>query len=152
MPEQSIKDLLAASQLAFTGVVEAAGRSTAGGVTADARTVVVRVDQVLHGPPALRLPPGSHVTVQLSPKLPALEAGKSATFFVDGLVYGDTLLVTEVGRAPVAEAAAPTPGMAGLGAVVSPVQVAAAELASDEVVEHAREADAVLRGHVVGLA
>jgi hypothetical protein len=152
MPERSLKDLLASSRLAFTGVVEAAGRSTASGVAADDRTVVVQVDRALNVPEGLRLPPGSRVTVQLSPELPTLAVGEAATFFADGLVYGDTLVVTEVGRTPVTDAAAPTAGLAGMDTAVSPVQAAAAELASDEVVEHAQEADAVIRGHVVGLA
>lgn len=153
MPERSLKDLLASSQLAFSGVVEAAGRSTVPGVPADERTVVVRVDRVLHLPSAIQLPPGSHVTMQLAPKLPKLKAGDSATFFADGLVYGDTLAVAEVGRAA-AEATAPAPGPAGARMAVaraSPVEAAAAELAADEVVEHAREADAVIGGHVIGL-
>jgi hypothetical protein len=152
MPERSLKDLLDSSRLAFTGVVEATGRSTAGGVAADDRTVVVQVDRALNVPEGLRLPPGSRVTVQLSPELPTLDVGEAATFFADGLVYGDTLVVTEVGRTPVAEAGAATAGLAGMDAAVSPVQAAAAELASDKVVQHAQEADAVIRGHVVALA
>ena len=152
MPDEpSIKELLASSSIAFTGAVEAAGRSTVGGVSPDEQTVVVRVDQPLHVPPGLRIPPGSRVTVQLSPDLPPLGPGESATFFANGLAYGDTLAVAETGRVSVAEATAPTEPPAAEAAPVSPVQAALAELATDEVVEHASEADAIVRAHVVAL-
>jgi hypothetical protein len=154
--ERNVKELLASSQLAFTGAVEAAGRSTVGGVEADDRTVVVQVDQLLHAPEGLLVPQGARVTVQLSPDLPALAPGEQATFFANGWVYGETLAVTEVGRASVDEAAAPTaahPEVDELAApAVSSVEAAKAELDDDELVEHAREADAVIRGQVTGLA
>ncbi|HEX6681104.1 MAG TPA: hypothetical protein VF063_10695 [Gaiellaceae bacterium] len=152
MPEPSIKDLLASSSFAFTGVVEAAGRSTVASIPADERTVVVRVSEVLHAPPRVRLPPGSRVTVQLSPELPTLEPGASSTFFAEGLAYGETLAVAEIGRTAVEDAAASTEGMADMAAPVSPVQAELAALEADKVVEHAQEADAVIRGHVVALA
>jgi hypothetical protein len=152
MPDEpSIKDLLASSSIAFTGTVEAAGRSTVAGVSADEQTAVVRVDQPLHVPPGLRIPPGSRVTVQPSPDLPALKPGDSATFFANGLAYGDTLAVEETGRVSAAEAAAPAEGMAAAAVPVSPVEAALAELASEEVVKHAAESDAIVRAHVVGL-
>jgi hypothetical protein len=154
MPKPSLKRLLGSAQLAFSGEVEATGRSSVAGVPADERTVVVRVDRPVQVPAGLQLPPGSRVTVQLSPKLPVLGTGESAMFFADGLVYGDTLAVSEVARASSAETAAPAGSHAQLaaGAPASPVDAAAAELAVDEVVDHAREADAVIRGHVIGLS
>src|SRR5215211_364878 len=99
MAERSVKDLLASANLAFTGSVEEVGRSTVGGIEVDDRTVVVRVAQLLQGPPGVGLPEGSRVTVQLSPDLPALGPGAQSTFFANGWVYGDSLAVTEVGRA-----------------------------------------------------
>jgi hypothetical protein len=152
MAERSIKDLLASSNLAFTGAVEQVGKSTVGGIEVDDRTVVVRVAQLLRGLPGIGLPQGSRVTIQLSPDLPPLEPGEQATFFADGWVYGDTLAVTEVGRAPVEETAAPTAELAGVEEAVSPVEAAAAELADDELVEHARGADLVVRAQVTALA
>jgi hypothetical protein len=132
--------------------VETTAKSTVAGVPVDERTVVVRVDRLLHSPPSIGIPPGSRVTIQLSPDLPALAAGDSATFFADGWIYGDTLAVTEVGRAPAAETASLSGHMAGLEAPVSAVEAAAAEVSQNEVVEHARGADAIVRAHVVGLA
>src|SRR4051812_12494661 len=112
MAEQSLKDLLSGAQLAFSGRVASAGRSSVGGMVGDERTVIVSVDQVIKAPQSIRLPPGSRVTVQLSPDLPKLANGDAATFFADGLVYGDTLGVSEVGRAPAAETTAPAVGHA----------------------------------------
>jgi hypothetical protein len=80
MPNGSIKELLASSSLAFTGTVEAAGASTVAGIPVDGRTVVVQVDELLHGPPEMALPAGSRVMVQLSPELPALTAGEQSVY------------------------------------------------------------------------
>jgi hypothetical protein len=150
MASASVKDLLAESNLAFTGSVEEARATRVPDLPVDDRTVVVRVGEVLHAPPAVDLQPGSTVTVQLAEDLPPLSAGEEATFFANGLAYGDELAVAEVGRTS-AEDAAPTARMAGLDEGVTPVRAAAAELAEDEVVEHAREADAAVRAQVVAL-
>lgn len=151
MAERSVKDLVASSNFAFLGAVEEAGKSTVAGIEVDDRTVVVRVVQLLHGPPEIPLAEGSRMTVQLSPDLPALHPGEQATFFTNGWVYGDTLAVTEVGRAPVEETAPATARLADVEEPVSPVEAAAAELADDELVEHARDADLVVRAQVTAL-
>ena len=151
MPNGDIKQLLADSSLAFTGSVEARGETTVGGIEADDRTVVVQVGELLHAPQDIAIPAGSRVTVQLSAELPQLDVGDRATFFANGWVYGDNLAVREVGRTSADEAAAPSARLAGPGIAVSPVRAALAELEDDKVVAHAEEADAVVRGHVVGL-
>jgi len=151
VPEGSIKELLSQASLAFTGTVQAAGESSVEGVTADERTVVVQVDDVLHGAAGVGLPTQSKVTVQLADDLPPLRVGDEATFFANGWLYGEDLAVTEVGRAPVEEAAAPTGRLAGIESPVSAVRAALAELADEEFVNHANEADAVVRAHVVAL-
>jgi hypothetical protein len=151
MADPSVKDLLAESKLAFTGTVEQANATTVAGVPADQRTVVVRVGEVLHAPPQVDLAPGGTVTVQLSPRLPALTPGTEATFFANAVAYGDDLAVAEVGRTSTEDAAAPTARLAGVQAGVTPVRAAVAELATEEVVEHARAADAVIRAQVVAL-
>jgi hypothetical protein len=148
----TVKELLASSSLAFTGSVESVGTSPVAGLDVDDRTVVVRVDELLREPPRMRIPVGSRVVVQLSPKLPKLAAGDSATFFANGLIYGENVAVSEVGRAPLAATSGPASLVAGFAAPVSPVEAAMAELRQDEVAEHAAAADAVIRGHVVGLA
>ena len=151
MPDATIKDLLARSGLVFTGTVDEAGASTVSDVPVDERTVVVRVGEALHAPGEVDLPPGARVTVQLADSLPPLGLGDEATFFANGVVYGENLAVAEVGRVSPEEVAGMSPGHAGLAPAVSPMSAVIAELALDEVVEHARSADAVVRGQVTGL-
>lgn len=148
----TVKDLLAESQLVFTGTVEEANASTVADLAVDDRTVVVRVGEVLHAPPGIDVALGSTVTVQLADDLPTLGPGETATFFANGLAYGEELAVAEVGRTRPREAAEPTAHVGGLEAGVRPVRAAEAELAVERVVEHAREADAIVRAQVVALA
>ncbi len=150
MPEPSLKELLAASSLAFAGTVRAVGESAVEGVEPDDRTAVVEVDAPLQGPPAIDLSPGSSVTVQMSPDLPPLGAGDRATFFADPLVYGETLAVAEVGRTG-AEAPPAAGARASAETPMSALEEAREELGREALLEHARTADAVVRGHVTGL-
>ena len=156
MTEPSRRGLLAASGVAFTGVVSELRASTVSGVLPDERTVVVDVEQVVKAPPAVGLGPGARVTVRLSPELPAPSLGDRAAFFATGWVYADTI----AGRG-----GRPAPGRggrrAGHGGRRSPGTVAAPRslaettldvLAQTEVLEHARAAEAVVRGRVVSLA
>lgn len=149
MPDLTISELLAQSSLVFAGTVERAAASTLGDLPVDERTVVVRVDQTLRVPDQIDLSPGVQVTVQLSSTLPALAPGDAATFFTNGLVYGQDLAVAEVGRTQEGAAGAQ---LAGIGAGAASVQTALAQQSVDEVVEHARSAAAVARAQVTGLA
>ena len=151
MADPSIRELLADSKLAFTGTVESAGATSVPALPADERTVIARVGEVLHAPPQVDLAPGGTVTVQLSPELPPLTPGSEATFFANAVAYGDDLAVAEVGRTTPEDAAAPTARLAGVPSGVTPVRAAVAALAEQEVVEHARSADAVIRAQVVAL-
>jgi hypothetical protein len=152
MTDPTIKDLVSSSGLAFTGTVESRGQAGVTGLPADDRTAVVQVEQMLHAPDQLTLPAGSRIIVQLSPDQPPLDPGERATFFANGIAYGDQLTVAEVGRLPAETGAARTESLAGLVAPVSAVHAALAELAQDEVSDHAAQADAVVRGHVSALA
>jgi len=146
---RSLKDLVASSGVAFAGTVQTVGQSTVPGVPIDDRMVVVRVDRALNAPPEVDFGAGSQVTVQLSKKLPKLAAGDQATFFADPAVYGDGLVVNEVGRLPDAPA-----GAARLTSAEEPasaVEQALAEIAQDVVLDHARAADLVVRARVVRL-
>lgn len=152
MADASMKELLARSSLAFTGQVAKAGESEVPELPADERTVVVTVGEVLNAPPDVGLAPGARVTVQLSPDLPELEKDDAATFFADALIYGQELAVAEVGRLSHEESPAPSGQFAGLmDEGVEPVEAALAELAQDELVEHARGADVIVRAQVTAL-
>jgi len=152
MPDPTIKELVSSSGFSFTGVVESMGVAGMSGLPADDHTAVVQVEQVLHAPGQFIIPPGGKVIVQLSADLPSLGPGDRATFFANGLAYGDELAVTEVGRLPADAGIARTDSLAGLVAPVSAVQAALAELEQDAVADHAAESDAVVRAHVTALA
>jgi hypothetical protein len=150
MPDATLKDLLASATLAFTGTVTAARSSSVAGFPTDDRTAVVTVREVLKAPAVLAHLAGATVTVQLAPALPALGAGESASFFTDALAYGDGVAVRELARLP-AEVPA---GQAGTGVASGRGRDAAAalrELAQEEIIAHARDADAVVRGYVVAM-
>ena len=150
MADRSLKDLIASSQVAFTGTVQAIGQSSVPGVAVDDRTVVVRVDQALNAPPEVELGPGTQVTVQLSGDLPKLKVGDRATFFADPAVYGDGIAVTEVGRLRDDPAAAGAL-VASLEEPASGIEQALAEIEQDSFIAHAQEADLIVRARVVRL-
>jgi hypothetical protein len=140
MNDQSLKDLVAGSALAFTGTVQSLGQSPEPGFRPNDRTALVQVDQPLNAPDQVDLSPGASVVVQLKDGLPLLQPGDHVTFFANPLIYGTMLVVQEVARSD-------EPPRAGRTAA----RAAAAELEQDAVVEHAQAADAVVRGSVVGL-
>lgn len=153
MADPTLKELLAGSSLSFVGTVRALGETPVEGLEADDHTAVVQVDEELHVPDAVDIDPGTTVTVQLAPDRPPLAVGDRATFFANPLVYGDTLAVSEVGRT---EAGAQQPAGARFADAedegeASPVTAALDELAQDKVLQHALQADAVVRGRVIGL-
>ena len=143
MTGNSLKDLIARSSVAFVGTVRSLGQSPEPGLEADERTALVQLEQPLHAPEQVDLSPGQLVVVQLDAGQPVLEPGARATFFTDPVIYGNTLVVREVARSEGAEAA---PGHA-----IASMPAAVGELERDSVLEHARAADAVVRGHVVAL-
>jgi hypothetical protein len=150
MAKRSLKDLVASSKLAFAGTVQAIGQSTVPGLPADDRTVVVRVDQPLNAPPEVELGPGTQVTVQLSEDLPKLKVGDQASFFADPAVYGDGLAVTEVGR--LRDEPAPAGARAAsLEDPASHMERTLAEIEQDAVLDHARDADLIVRARVARL-
>src|SRR2546427_6770889 len=71
--------LVKQSDIIFIGTVTQVGAVAAPEVPASARTVVVRVDQLLDKPAAVALTPGDSVTVQIA-RPGSLKAGTQATF------------------------------------------------------------------------
>jgi hypothetical protein len=150
IPDTALKDLLATASLAFIGTVTATRSSSMANVPVDERTVVVAVRQTLKVPRMLATATGSTITVQLSPELPALSQGESAAFFTEPWAYGNDVAVRELGRLPVDDAAESIVLAAGDGKRLE-VQSILGELAQEEIVAHAHDADAIVRGDVVSL-
>ena len=147
MPGADLKELVGLSSFSFVGTVEQAGASASASLAADDRTAIVRVDEVLHAPEAFARTAGTRVTLRLAPGEPALAKGDRAAFFANGLAYGETIALEEVGRHPV-----PAFGAMGAGGISSGVSDAALELADAEVDARVVAAAAVVAGRVVALA
>jgi hypothetical protein len=151
MATQSLKDLVASSGLAFVGTVQMVGESTVQNVPIDDRTVVVRVDRTLRAPPEVEIAPGTQVTVQLTGDRPKLKVGDEATFFANPAVYGESLMVSEVGRMEEEPEPAGGARLANLEEPTSGVEQALAEIGQDALLEHAREAAVIVRARVTRL-
>lgn len=132
---------------AFQGTVEQVGAATIDVFPSDDRTVVVRVDEVLQAPEPFAKLAGSRVTLRLADGAPALAAGDSESFFANGVAFGESLALQEVGRLATDDLrsqVAPPPGELALEGLQRAVD-------TQRVREHASSADAVLLGRVVAL-
>ena len=96
-PDSSIDDLVDHSTIIFIGTVQKLGASNVPGHPATSHSVVVRVDRALRVPPALGDLTAQRITVELT-GAPGVRVGQQATFFTNGLVYSDSIVVQEVAR------------------------------------------------------
>jgi hypothetical protein len=150
MPDDPITALVRQSAISFTGTVEQLGAATLDNVPVDDRTGTVLVDHVLHAPPAFAHLAGSRVTVQFAPGTDPPAPGQRVALFTNGLAFGDTIAVTEVGRLPASDldsrlisaAANPT---------VPPLADIESQLAGEQLRSHAASAQAVVVGRVSSL-
>jgi len=149
MTEQGIINLIRQAPLSFVGTVEQLAAATMAEVPIDGRTAVVRVDHVLHAPAAFQTLQGQSITVQLSPDVAPPAIGASEAFFTQGLAFGDSVAVTELGRLPVDQVEPHiTQGVvAGKGSF----EALQREAAAAELRDHAAGADAVVIGRVLRL-
>lgn len=146
MSEDEIRKLLKEAPFSFLGTVERVGAATTGEVPIDKRTAVVHVDQVLHAPEAFSHLAGSRITVQLAADA---KEGQQYTLFADGLAYGNSLAVNEVGRVSAAQT---RPHLARAEAsATAPFADLQAEIDADNLREHAKEAKAIVVGRVTKL-
>jgi hypothetical protein len=152
MSEEAINELLGKAAFAFEGSVEEPGAARLEpAAPVDDRTVVVHIDRVLHAPDAFAHLEGSRVTLRRSEDGAPLRPGDSAVFFANGLAFGSSVALQEVGRLPVDEVAPhETTGMA-MGAV-QPLHLLHTNAVMARLREHADAADAVVLGRVTSLA
>jgi hypothetical protein len=79
----------------FNGTVEDAGGSTMRAIRATDSTAIVRVDEVVKAPATFAGLEGQRITVLLrTPGSP--QQGEQATFFVNGVLFGESIAVQEV--------------------------------------------------------
>jgi hypothetical protein len=147
-----IKSLLAQAPVSFVGTVKNLHATTMSDLPVDDHTAVVSVDHVLHAPPTFANIEGHRVTVQLSPTAAIPAAGESAAFFVEGLAFGDSIAVREIGRLPVATVEPRATAAATAGKVAGAFSDLQQELRDSALRERMRAADAVVVGRVTGVA
>ncbi len=147
-----LKKLVREAPFGFVGTVEHMGATTMEGIPADERTAVVHVDSVIVAPEAFVSMAGQIVTLQLSPDIDPPAEGETAAFFAEGLAFGETIALSEVGRASLEEVEPQflAAGAAEGGAAAGFTEIQQ-EVEADKVREHAAEADAVVAGRVMGL-
>ena len=150
MPEDPVVKLLKQSAISFVGTVERLGASTMSDVPIDDHTAVVRVDQVLHAPDAFTNLAGAPITVQLAPKAPLPKEGEQLTFFTNGVAFGASIAVAEVGRLSAADVAPHLARAAAAGSgAFADLQ---AQVEAEQFRAHAKDAVAVVLGRVSSLA
>jgi hypothetical protein len=149
MPADPVVKLLKQSSMSFVGTVERLGAATMTDVPVDNHTAVVRVDQMLHAPDAFASLAGAPITVQLAAKAPLPKEGEQLTFFANGLAFGSSIAVTEVGRLSASEVAPHMARAAQTGA--GAFSDAIAEVESEQFRMHAKSAQAVILGRVTAL-
>jgi len=121
------------AQFVFRGTILEKGASTMAEVPAGANTVVVRVDEIIHGPPVLEGCVDSSITVQLGPK-DSVTTGTEYVFHTNGWIFGESLAVTSVGVEP--------------AGAVGAVRAAVGERPAAKVKARADRADLVVSGEV----
>jgi len=146
MSEDQVRKLLREAPFSFLGTVERVGAAMIGEVPIDNCTVIVLVDQVLYAPDVFSQLAGTRITIQLADDA---KEGQQYTFFADGLSYGSSLAVREIGRVSEAQT---RPFLARAGAVgAAPFADLQAEIDTDNLREHAKDAVAIVVGRVTGL-
>jgi hypothetical protein len=135
--------------IVFIGRVVKVGDVSFAGVPRSARTVVVRVDEVLEKPPAVSLVKGDTVTVEV--KEPSqFRDGARVTFYANGWIFGNGLAVHEVGHeaspeiSPVSEPGASSPRREEFAQVRK-------ELSDAELRSRVQKADMVVVGRVTAI-
>jgi hypothetical protein len=150
MADEALSDLLRRAPFSFVGTVEHLGAATMTGLPIDERTAVIRIDRVLHAPEAFAGLEGHRATLQLASSTEPPQPGESAAFFAEGVAFGETVALDEVGRLPL-EAVEPHVTAAAERGEQSALGPLRRNLRADELRDHAAGADAVVVGQVTAL-
>jgi hypothetical protein len=149
--EIDVKDLVRRTPISFVGTVQHLNAATSRDVPIDDHTAVVSVDLVLHAPDALKGLEGQRVTVQLSADVELPAEGDQLVFFVEGLAFGESIAVAEVGRAPVDVLATHASSAAGDLVQPTPFADVEREIETEALLDHVDAAAAVVVATVTGL-
>lgn len=139
----SVKELAAKSQMVLRATVKVMNSTT---VSADdtSNLAVVRLDELVSGPPVMKAFVGKDITVRLVSK--DVKEGEERVFFANSWMFGDSVGVAEVGSfRPTANAA---PGAQTLSQTVGDARAAAAD---QQLRSRLDRADLVVVGKVVAV-
>jgi hypothetical protein len=130
------------ARFVFQGTVRKLKAATLAAVPVSDRTVVVRVDRVIHAPETLVDYAGRDITVQLAPG-ESVAPGNTLIFHANGWIFAEGLAVQSVGHE-----AATTPKVAALSThPEDPVR----NLRAREAMDQAARADLVVTGRVAAV-
>ena len=90
----------AGAKFVFKGTVRKLAAATLSELKGAKDTVVVRVDQIMRAPDALRDFVGRDITVQL-PAGDSVKSGEQAIFYTNGWLFGESLAVKSLAHHPV---------------------------------------------------
>lgn len=152
MPDEAIIDLLRKASFSFIGTIEYVGAATTNNIPMDERTAVVRVDFALHWPSGFGAGfiPGNRITLQFSADQEVPKVGETAAFFADGIAFGESIALAEVGRLSV-DAVESHVSAAIAAGQPKPFAALECELETQQIREHAESADAVVLARVMKL-
>jgi hypothetical protein len=149
MADETIKKLLEESSFSFIGTVEQYGAATMSNLSIDDHTAVVNVDHVLSAPAAFAQMEGHRVTVQLARDADPPPVGQALALFTQGLAFGDSVAVTEVGRLPVEDVEPYATQAVQAGKAAGAFDAIRVDMHRERLQRHAAESDAVVVGRVV---
>ncbi len=139
MPASSRAENLAQqARFVFKGTVKKLKAATMAEVPVTDRTVVVRVDEVVHAPETLSHYAGKDITVELGGRK-KVAVGQEAVFFTNGWLFGKSVAVQSIAYHPVGKATADLRRVGG-----DPVRA----LADRDLQAHFESADLVVSGKV----
>ncbi len=141
MPNAEVDRWMEQAQFVIRGTVERVGAVTLSALTASERTVVVRIDEVLHAPAQFSDHHDRPITM-FSEAPGGLSPGQQAVFFTRSWLYGETLAVVEVGRLP----------MPDQESIRKDIAAANQGIADRQVADRIRQAELVVAGRVVRTA
>jgi len=129
------------ARFVFKGTVQKLKAATMSEISADQRTAIVRVDEVIHAPEVLSQYAGQNITVIMGGKK-KLRKGQQSVFYSNGVLFGDSVAVEAVDYHEIEKMPA---AMAAAGA--DPVK----NLAHRDLQRRYDSADVVLSGRVVAV-
>jgi len=150
MSDDTIRGLLQRAPFSFLGTVEHVGGATMTDIPIDARTAVVHVDHVLHAPDDFARLEGHRVTLQLAADADPPAVGQTDAFFAEGLAFGETVALREIGRLSYQEVEPHITAALATGPA-STFATLRGELAQTRLTQHADQADAIVLGRVTRL-